>query len=149
MQQATQGSNGATPASTPVSSLPKKLPTPPPLIPPNMPGPDDEDDISPNTPRNKIAAFNTKQKGTKAPPKLNEPGNPNYQPIEPAQDLIPQDITTRVKKTANDTFGTGALFLVFSVLAFLIWTLIPTASGYTRMQLLYFTILKKTNCIFF
>jgi hypothetical protein len=49
----------------------------------------------------------------------------------------------------NDQFDklqiTKGLGIAFAILVFLVWLLIPTSSGYTRLQLLWFTVMGETQ----
>ena len=76
----------------------------------------------------------------------NTPKEEKRDPAEVVENL--GDITevtaglTRFTQALKTPGGLGA---VFALCIFLLWTIMPTSSGYTRLQLLWFTLLGRTS----
>ena len=91
--------------------------------------------------------------GTPKPKPVAAPGTPtaptSLTPIVPEDDnhavATDADIEVAGAKIFNKISVKAGLGLAFGILIFLIWTLIPTASGYTRLQLLWFTLIGQTR----
>jgi hypothetical protein len=56
-------------------------------------------------------------------------------------------VADKANEEASAVRSSGALLIAIIVLIVLIWLLIPTASGYTRLQLAWFTLLQKTKLV--
>lgn len=109
------------------------------------------------TTQSKIQEFNnTPLPPMKQPPLkpkgIKEPTKEDLGPEGPATPLGEQSkpFSDAIEKT-NGFFQkisiTGGLAIAFFVLIGAIWLLIPTASGYTRAQLLWFTIIGSTRLV--
>jgi hypothetical protein len=55
------------------------------------------------------------------------------------------DVPEKLDNFSTETKQVGGLAIAFIILIVLIWMLIPTKSGYTRLQLLWFTLIGRTS----
>lgn len=84
-------------------------------------------------------------------PTANKPSQtPDNPPEKSGNDLIPgtnnePTAADDIKDAVSSIHITAGLGIAFVVLMFLLWALVPTASGYTRLQLLWFTIIGQTK----
>lgn len=111
----------------------------------------------PNPAQSKIQSFNqqtavtaAKQPGQGLSPSRKKQIEQDVQKDNKQDNSTPiSDALGNTVNDINDQFDkvriTRGLGVAFAILVFLVWMLIPTSSGYTRLQLLWFTIMGETK----